>query len=394
LITSFLQLVSSTFRRALRTPASRMVAVLVAMFVFPTLAKSHTFLMLLLLGFFTAMELSLGRRLIEVFNPLKRRMLRAILRYTVYTRHTISLSPGLEFLYLLALTVAIGGTMLGILEPKYLAGVNAVLLTAAAIMAVAGAADFIRMFAKLAKIGWTRATGKAIYALIAGLGYLAGGTLARDLVGHASGRDPKFFSDVVTLVQVILSPLAAVWLCIAVISSVAVLVFGGVVFGTFVFQTIRLFWRSTLTSPAPRKRAPLSHRLLHGSRADFRPSIWEWETVVFSVRPVAIAGFAMAILVSYNWFGQIPHETVDKVVKELLVSTEFLSGQTCGDRTMVDPIAHLDRGNILVARRDTTGLWKFQPDDCESKAKEDAQTAPAAGISVKPAVAASGVFTS
>ena len=181
MITSFLQLVSSTFRRALRTPASRMVAVLVAMFVFPTLAKSHTFLMLLLLGFFTAMELSLGRRLIEVFSPLKRRMLRAILRYTVYTRHTISLSPGLEFLYLLALTVAIGGTMLGILEPKYLAGVNAVLLTAAAIMAVAGAADFIRMFAKLAKIGWTRATGKAIYALIAGLGYLAGGTLARDL---------------------------------------------------------------------------------------------------------------------------------------------------------------------------------------------------------------------
>jgi hypothetical protein len=173
-----------------------------------------------------------------------------------------------------------------------------------------------------------------------------------------------------------------------------VLVFGGVVFGTFVSQTMRLCRRSTPTSAAARKRSPLSHRLLHGSRADYKPSIWEWETVVFSVRPVAIAGFAMAILVSYNWFDQTPHQTVDKFVKELLVSAEFISGQTCGDRTMVDPIAHLDRGNILVARRDTTGLWRFQPDACESKAKEDAQTAPAASISVKPAVAASGVFTS
>ena len=311
---------------------------------------------------FAALEISLAARLMRLYKELDPTWVRVMLRLAVRTRRTVEASKRLEFLYLLALGIGLGSMILFLWDAQEadIAGVG--MLIAAFVLVSAGAIDFLKIFAKLAKMGWAQTAGKLTYAAIAGVSVWLAGVFARDLVAHASRRDPKEFVDATLALQVVFSPLIALWLCIALVSVVSLLAFGAATMFTSMLPILRL------RHSAPRlsgSKAPLFCRLLHGRNREGTPrSLLEWKTILFGVRPLAIAGLASLLFTGYSLLGLMPMSTIDSAVAEIIVLSDFLPNQECDGKVSLDPVHHLERGKMLLAKR-VGGKWLIERSVCE-----------------------------
>lgn len=356
------------------------IAVLLALLLFrPDLAITFV-----PIACFAALEISLAARLMRLYKELDPKWVRVVLRLAVRTRRTMEASKRLEFLYLLALGIGLGSMILFLwdMQEADIAGVG--MLVAAFVLVSAGAIDFLKIFAKLAKMGWAQTTGKVTYAAIAGMSVWLAGAFARDFVAHASRRDPKEFVDATLALQVVFSPLIALWLCIAIVSVVSLLAFVAVTMFTSVLPILRL------RRSAPRlsgSKGSLLYRLLHGpNREDTQRSVVEWKTILFGVRPLAIAGLASLLFTGYSVLGLVPMSTVDSVVAEIIVRSDFLPNQECDGKVVLGPVHHLERGKMLLAKK-VGGKWVIERSVCEAQDAGTAQTSNSDSQRVAAAIA-------
>ncbi|WP_215779863.1 hypothetical protein [Paludibacterium sp. B53371] len=330
-----------------------MALVLGGLFAFVLLLKIIPFFTyLILLAIIVAIGISLLFRIHNLYVENRTIALNRLARFARGARSILKMGANVEAFYLVGLLIDIVAILYLVIRPEHVASVSGVFFIAGVCLATAGFLDFLQAAYKLTKYAWSRAMGKALLGVAGTTAYFIASAMAKSVIAPALAYDPKYFADSVSIFQTLLTPIAYINICAAIIAPCCIFV---VVINTlFIFSTLQ--WkqlRQIFTQPSRVNKlrlASLPKRLWTGRKYVRQFVLFDWNETRPIIRPMAILAAASAIFALTSQAASFNIGLRQRFIRSIVVAIEFRSGATCNNAPVLFPANYAEPGILLIAK--------------------------------------------
>lgn len=330
----------------------RALLVLACLFALPLAIKAFPIIpRLFLVAIISAMGIGLLIRAHKLAVTHRDAVLKRQVRVARNVRAVLKMGVEVEIFYLAGLLIGLIAFLYVAIPPAQVTSIQNIFTIAGICLSIAGIADFLQAAYRLTKFAWGRAVGKALLGISATIAYLAAGAMAKSIVASAVAYDPKYFVDSVNIFQALLTPIAYVGICAAIIAPccicvVAINMFLGV--AAMYWQQLRGMFAQRRSTTAPHI-ASFSYRLWTGRKYTRPFDIFDWHKTRPIVRPMAILAAACAVLVLISQIASLEIGLRQRFIRAMVVAIDFRSAATCAGTLVQSPAAYIESGIILIS---------------------------------------------
>lgn len=325
---------------------------LACLFALPLAVRTYPIIpRLLVIAIISAMGFGLLIRVRKLAVTHRNTVLKRLVRAARNVRAVLRMDAEVEVFYLAGLLIGLIAFLYLVIQPALVTSTYHVFTIAGLCLAIAGLADFLQTAYKLTKFAWGRVIGKALLGISATIAYLIAGAIAKSVVASAVEYDPKYFVDSVSIFQALLTPIAYIGICAAIIAPFCICV----VAINACLGMAAAYWRQMRgmvllqRNPLKPRIALFPHRLWTGRKHARNFDIFDWHETRPIVRPMAILAAATIVLMLISQAASLGVELRQQVIRTMVVAIDFRFGATCAGALVRTPAAYAESGVLLIA---------------------------------------------